>query len=510
MSIIIDPADYSIVDANKNYLNKEGLSREDIAGKKCYDITHKRTSPCRGPSDKCPMKATLKNGEISSTRHIHFDKKYNPYYVEVVTTPVKDPIRGKNYILHISRNLPATENAGGRHDKSYLDRLKSLIVKDPLTGAFNYRYLMERLPIEISRARRYEHPFSVAIIDIDFFKSINDAYGHLAGDRVIEEFAGFLSGILRNSDVLTRMGGEEFTVLMPHSDEAASQRMANRILEALGTHVFDKSENSIKVKASIGIACLSDKIFDKLGKKMLEAADNALRRAKNAGGNTVVLSSEYYAGDEEAGAAKTPELEVDKLKKKIQKMTERVDRVVLESIYAFSKSLKSRDYYAPNNSEEMVSLAMRIGRRLGLDQATLNNLEMGAMLHDIGKIGISEQILGKKGRLTPQEFNAIKVHPKVGAEIIKAIQFLKDVVPMVLYHHERFDGKGYPYGLKGDEILTAARIIGVLDAYQSLISDRPFRKAYSSRKALEIIKKESGTRFDKEIVNILLELLKQK
>ena len=124
----------------------------------------------------------------------------------------------------------------------------------------------------------------------------------------------------------------------------------------------------------------------------------------------------------------------------------------------------------------------------------------------MGKIGISDAILLKKGKLTPEEYETIKMHPKVGAEIIRSIHFLKDVVPIVLHHHEKWDGTGYPSGLKGKEIPLLARIVGIADAYQALASDRPYRKAYSKKEALNILKKEAGTHFDKDLVNILIKL----
>jgi len=134
----------------------------------------------------------------------------------------------------------------------------------------------------------------------------------------------------------------------------------------------------------------------------------------------------------------------------------------------------------------------------------LENLERGAMLHDIGKIGISDSILRKKAKLTAEEYRIIKTHPKIGAEIIRAVHFLRDVVPVVLYHHERWDGKGYPSGLKEREIPLLARIVSIADAYQALISDRPYRKAFSKKEALEILKNEAGTHFDKDLVDVLI------
>jgi len=201
---------------------------------------------------------------------------------------------------------------------------------------------------------------------------------------------------------------------------------------------------------------------------------------------------------------------VDVLKRKISKLGQRVDQAVLESMYAFSKSLEARDYYTAEHADRMISIAVALGKKLGLSKQSLNNLEKSAVLHDIGKIGISDVILRKKGKLSPEEYKIIKTHPQIGAEIIRAVHFLKDVVPIVLHHHERLDGLGYPSGLKNGEIPLSARIIAIADAYQALTSDRPYRKAYSKKKALEILQKEAGLHFDKKIVDALIEIEKRK
>ncbi|MDD2702666.1 MAG: HD-GYP domain-containing protein [Candidatus Omnitrophica bacterium] len=191
-------------------------------------------------------------------------------------------------------------------------------------------------------------------------------------------------------------------------------------------------------------------------------------------------------------------------------MSENVDRMTLDSIYAFSRSLEARDNYTGAHAEKTIAIARRIGKAVGLGGDSLDVLEKGAVLHDIGKIGISDSILRKKAKLTSDEFRMIKTHPKIGAEIIRVIHFLKDVVPVVLYHHERWDGKGYPSGLKGNEIPLLARIVALADAYQALTSDRPYRKAYPKKEALAILKKESGSHFDKNLVGLLVGLETKK
>jgi diguanylate cyclase (GGDEF)-like protein/putative nucleotidyltransferase with HDIG domain len=390
--------------------------------------------------------------------------------------------------------------------KRYVAHPRHLAIKDPLTGIYNYSYLMERLPQEVYRAKRYSYPFSLVLLDIDYFKSINDVYGHSIGDRLLAAFANFIKTSLRQSDVLARYGGEEFIILMTHTDKLDAQYLANRLITKLSSHIFKIEKAEIKLKIGIGIATLSSDEYCDTYDKLLSAADKALQRAKESGSNVAAVYSDLYRDKKEAAHKISPYAEVKVLKRKVRRLSERVDRVVLESMYAFSKSMKARDYYTAEHAEEMVALVLKIGKEIGLNQEMLNNLERGAMLHDIGKMGISDSILRKKSKLTPKEYEMIKMHPKIGAEIIRSIHFLKDVVPIVLHHHERWDGKGYLSGLKGKEIPLLARIVGIADAYQALISDRPYRKAHSEKEALGILKKEAGTHFDKDLVDILIRL----
>ncbi len=187
-----------------------------------------------------------------------------------------------------------------------------------------------------------------------------------------------------------------------------------------------------------------------------------------------------------------------------------VNQLIWDSIYALANATDARDHYTGEHSKKMVSIVKEVGRKLGLEKKDVINLERAAVLHDLGKIGISDSILRKKGRLTKKEYEEIKRHPVIGAEIIRSIHFLKDVVPLILHHHERFDGSGYASGLKGGNIPVGARVLAVADVYQALISDRPYRRAYPKRTAIKIIREGSGTEFDPEVVRAFLETIKKK
>ena len=191
-----------------------------------------------------------------------------------------------------------------------------------------------------------------------------------------------------------------------------------------------------------------------------------------------------------------------------EKLTFKDKRTVMEFVHALAKAVKAKDKYTEKHSELMSRIAVELAKCLNLSEEDIETVRLGAMLHDLGKIGINESILLKPGKLTKEEYELVKQHPQIGAEIVRTVHALKGAIPLILYHHERYNGSGYLKGLKGEEIPIGARIIGIADVYHALRSDRPYRKAYSKEKALEIIKKGAGNQFDPKLVDIFLNLVK--
>lgn len=394
-------------------------------------------------------------------------------------------------------------------NKNLLDRLKDLSLKDPLTGLYNYRYLRERLLSEFKRAKRYILPLSIIMIDMDYLKSVNDIYGHQYGDAILKEIAQYLSDSVRGNDIVIRYGGDEFLIILPDTNKEGAVTFGRRLLEELNGHVFDPKGRKLKLKASVGIASYPD-INVNTESELLNSSDRALRDAKEMGGNSLSVFN-FITGKELEDIAKDGGKEnVDKLKERLSKTENRVNQTLLESIFAFAKTIEAKDYYTSEHSENMVSIVTEIGKRLNLSEVELQNLERAAILHDLGKVGIPDKILHKKGKLTKKEFEAIKKHTGIGAEIIRNVHFLSGVVPIVLHHHERYDGLGYSSGLKGEEIPLGARIVAVADVYQALISDRPYRKAYGKKEASKIIEEGSGTQFDPKVVKVFLEITRKR
>lgn len=387
-------------------------------------------------------------------------------------------------------------------------KLKQLVLKDPQTGLYNHRYLAEVIEPEFYRARRYGHPLSVLMLDIDYFKSINDVYGHQFGDTVLKQFAAYIKRMVRRYDIVIRFGGEEFIIISPGVARDKALVLAQRLQDAVNLYNFGDDEHIVKLKLSISTASYPD---DKITRAMdlINLADKILDKVKQDGGNRV-YSSLNMMKEKQAVKKAADYSSIKSLQEKIEKLTKRGNQSLVESIFAFAKTIELKDHYTGEHVEDTVHYSTEIAKALEVSPEEIENIKKASILHDLGKVGISDKILHKKSRLSKIEYEEIKKHPQIAADIIRPIQFMHDIIPLILYHHEKWDGKGYPAGLKGDEIPIGARIIAIADVYQALTSDRPYRKAYPKEKAMRMIKKSSGTQFDPSIVDVFLRILKKE
>ncbi|MCX5702165.1 MAG: diguanylate cyclase [Candidatus Omnitrophica bacterium] len=385
------------------------------------------------------------------------------------------------------------------------ENLRRLALRDSHTGLYNHGYLVRIIESELSRAKRYEHPLSVIFMDIDFFKSINDVYGHQFGDLVLKQFANNLQKVVRSSDILVRYGGEEFVVILPQISIVDAMALSGRILASINSYEFGNGTQTVKLKVSIAVSSYPNDYVHR-GMDLVELADKILIKAKEHGGNRVYSSEDTKNNKGVPVETIQESSDVSTLKDKIYRLTKRANQSVIEATAAFAKTIEIKDYHTGDHVEKTVLYATEIAKALGISGESIENIQQASMLHDLGKVGISEEILSKPTNLTEEEFMKIKAHPQIGADIIRPIQFMQSVIPLIRHHHERWDGRGYPAELKGKEIPIGARIIAVADAYQALTSDRPYRKAYSKEEAIRIIQEEAGSHFDPEIVKIFTEI----
>lgn len=384
-------------------------------------------------------------------------------------------------------------------------RLSQLALKDSETGLHNHHYLTEVIEPELYRAKRYVHPLSLIMIDIDYFRSVNDLYGHDFGDMVLRQFAVQLKKMVRRYDVVVRFSGEEFMILSSGADKSKAIALAHRLMEALSIYNFGDNKRAVKLRMSISVASYPDDPIE-TGMELIYIAEKLLDKVKEAGGNKVFCSSDV-TGKKLIAAEPT---DIQYLKKKITKLTKHGRQSLMESIFAFAKTIEMRDHYTGEHADSTVHYATQLARALKLGQEDIDKVRQAAILHDLGKVGISDKILLKRAKLTKKEYEEIKKHPQIAADIIRPIQFMKDIIPLILYHHEKWNGTGYPTGIKGAAIPIGARIISIADVYQALTSDRPYRKAYTKKEAMKILRDNIGIQFDPEIVKVFLDILKNE
>jgi diguanylate cyclase (GGDEF)-like protein len=354
---------------------------------------------------------------------------------------------------------------------------------DELTGLFNRRHFEERLQEEIARHSRYGGEFSLAMLDLDHLKTYNDIYGHPAGDKLLNQIGGIIRASIRSADRAFRYGGDEFTIILPNTTVDDAYTVAERVREQIANQMKAKG---IAITCSIGLAGYpSDSV---MSYELITAADTALYYAKRTGGDRVYLFAKILSEPvAEAG--------ID---------TRCGD---LSAVYALAAAVDARDSYTYDHSKKVNICAVALAEAIGLPPDEVSKISTAAILHDIGKIGIPDKILNKKGRLDAEDWEAIKSHPRLGSNIIGNIPTLIPCLGGVLYHHERWDGSGYPEGLKGKSIPLEARILAIADAFAAMTSGRSYRDAYSQEKVIEELREGAGTQFDPQLVELFLGLI---
>jgi diguanylate cyclase (GGDEF)-like protein len=364
---------------------------------------------------------------------------------------------------------------------------------DRLTGIPNRETLLSVLNAEVERAVRHYKPLSVAFIDIDRFKPINDTYGHNSGDAVLRQVAGIIADSVRASDTFGRYGGEEFMLILPETmpddavvlaEELRSLVMAERLRIADGQTI--RATISVGVAGGRGSALQIDMLVDR--------ADAAMYAAKSLGRNRTYLFQEL---DDEAPVRRAP-ISPDR-----RAQATAIGQWASDTAtQALASVLAPQPHHRGRPSDMIASLATGMGLEMRLPEEEIERIRIAALLHDLGKIAIPEDILDKPSTLSDAEWQAIGEHPRIGQVILEQASSLRDAIPVVLHHHERFNGGGYPHGLRGTEIPLGARIVAVADAYHAMVHDRPYKDALTHEEALAELRRHAGTQFDPDIVEV--------
>ncbi|HAS73733.1 MAG TPA: diguanylate cyclase [Clostridiales bacterium UBA8960] len=337
------------------------------------------------------------------------------------------------------------------------ERILYLSYHDQLTGLYNRRFFEEE-SIRLNTARNL--PLTLAVCDVNGLKLTNDAFGHLAGDELLKKISEILRVECRSDDIIARIGGDEFAIILPKTDAHDAENIVSRIYEATQLN----SVNHIILSISIGWSVKTD-----------------MRQS---------MEDVFVSAEEMMYRRKLTES---------QSMRNQTIKTILNTLYTQNQREQA-------HSERVSKISVEIGRALGFEYNMIKDLETASLMHDIGKIVLDTALLTKSGEITDKEYEEIKRHPECSYQILKSVDQYSDLADYVLSHHEHWDGKGYPRGLVGDEIPLISRIITVADAYDSMTTDRPYRKAMSKEEALDELSRCAGSQFDSNIVNVFIKL----
>jgi diguanylate cyclase (GGDEF)-like protein/putative nucleotidyltransferase with HDIG domain len=374
------------------------------------------------------------------------------------------------------------------HSELLIARLYDAARTDPLTKLPNRRGFRELLDLELERARRGDSRMAVLVGDIDHFKEVNDRSGHHVGDATLRRVARLLDDGKRQIDAAARVGGEEFALILPDTDDKGAFVIAERLRTRLREEF---AEDTVPITISFGIASYPN--TGETASSLLRAADEALYGAKESGRNRTVLHSPALRDMVGEGRDKR-DIEGERFLAVVLDLAEAVD-------LRFSGSAR--------HSETVGRYAEMMARELGLPESRVGRVRLAGMLHDIGKVGVPDAILRKPGKLTDEEFALIKMHPELGAQILEHAS-LADVRLWVGDHHERPDGRGYPRGLGGAELSLEARILAVADSYEAMTSDRSYRSSIGHAAARAELVRCAGSQFDPRVVKSLLAVLERE
>lgn len=368
---------------------------------------------------------------------------------------------------------------------------------DRLTGVANRQALLASLFSEVERATRYGRPLCVAFVDIDHFKAVNDSYGHAAGDTVLRGVAQTVAENLRASDLIGRYGGEEFMLILTETDVEEGAVLSEKLRELVERKRFAIEGNpALSVTVSIGIAGGTG--LQLRMETLVRDADAAMYSAKSLGRNQTYIFEEP---DEDARVPRAPISEAGR--ERAMEIGRRARDAATDVLTSFIAPLP---HYRGQPSALIAAIVVEMARQLELPDVEVDRIRVAALLHDVGKVAVPESILDKPAPLTSAEWRSVVQHPRIGQVILEHAAALRDAVPIILHHHERFAGHGYPYGLRANEIPLGARIVAIADAYDAMTHDRPYKRAISHDAAIIELQQHAGTQFDPELVALFCDL----
>jgi diguanylate cyclase (GGDEF)-like protein/putative nucleotidyltransferase with HDIG domain len=444
--------------------------------------------------------------------------------------------------------------SGALHGSLSFQKAQEQAITDGLTKVKTHRFFMEALSAEWKRATRAGRPFSLVLIDLDRFKFVNDFYGHLEGDLVLRRVGNILEENCRRSDIIARYGGDEFVVLMPETNAEQSRQLAGKLRHWISSDTLLREKN---VTGSFGIATFP--VHGSTPQELIQVADASMYLSKHQGGNAVstadhfdpnetkrwkrdvldaylgvTLKRQFTTGPEameeicnrldqfmrsldateisdaaqnEVGISNESDIPID-APAADPSVARIVPPLVVETLSSLAIAIDGKDSFTRNHSQRVSSHSVALAESLEMSHAEIEEIRLAALLHDIGKVGIPETILNKNGPLDPDEWDEMKKHTNYGATILEKVKGLDRIRAMVLHHHEFFDGSGYPHSLAGENIPLGARIIAIADAYDTITSDRTYKRARTADEALAELERCAAAQFEARLVSIFVETMR--
>jgi diguanylate cyclase (GGDEF)-like protein/PAS domain S-box-containing protein len=495
-------ADNTIVFINSSFLSKLGFTDMEVLGRPLTDFIL---------SEQKNFLASIKL--IRRAREIIFVRKDGSLlYTLTSSIPLAFGAQGPHSLCFIADITEAKLGTLKLRDANLVlralnDSLVDLSLRDPRTGLFNARYLNERLSQEFQRARRSSRPFSLLMMDIDFFKAMNDAHGHAFGDLILMGFAELLKSCVRATDVVVRFGGDEFVILLPDTNVEGAAAAAHKIIRGLKATLLGSKTKKMPVSISMGAAGYPDIGLAADASALLNAADKAMYQSKSLGRNRITAHNKATENPKEATMESFSQNTFKNMQAQLVNMNLRNEESVFESLRPMVVELDQHLGYLAGTIEKILKTVEALAMSFSLTEREIHNLKRAALLANIGFLEMPQEIFLKSSYLNPDELEIIRQHPLRSAAMIRDIPFLDPLVSDILCHHERFDGSGYPRGLSTENIPLGSRIIALAESYEALLRPRPYRaKPFSEEEALDIIRQESGKQFDPVVVEHFLKI----
>ncbi len=363
--------------------------------------------------------------------------------------------------------------------------------RDSVTKLFNHRAVQEQLHATLARCRRSGGQFSIVMMDLNNFKFFNDTYGHPVGDDVLRNVARALEEASRESDVLGRYGGDEFIIMLPDTDAQGTLEACARIQTALDARYLEPVAGTrLPISISFGWSSFptdGENVLD-----LLTAADQHLYNHKRGDASRLISGAKTANQDE------------------MRRLKNRAVGGSFGVLDALVTAIDNKDHYTRHHSEEVTYLALLVARELGYSEQQLEAVRISGLLHDVGKIAVPDDVLRHPGKLNREQWNIMQQHPVFGALIVKDVPHLDAVGDGIRYHHEKWDGSGYPENLAGEAIPVMGRLLAMPDCYSALTTDRPYRKGWTPQAALEEIARCAGTHFDPKLCALFLRVMERE